>query len=386
MPFRATDHRRSTDLSVPGSKAQVVCAPVMEPVEGRLLLSADVFTVNSTGGGTSGTGTSGTLPYVLSLANADPNPDGSEIEFDPVIFSSSSPQTISLGATLTLAETSGPEVIDGPGAGTVSISGGHALGVFDVKSGVTATISGLTITGGSATYRGGGVNNYGHVNLSDCTLSGNSAGGVGGGLSNDKGTATLTDCTLSGNSAANFGGAIVNDSGTITLNDCPIDDNDAGGNGAGLSNAGTATLTDCTISGNTSYSGGGVENFDILKLIGCTISSDSAVADNNVFSFGGGGLFNYGGASAKLTDCTISGNSAEHRRRRMDNFGSGTVTLTGCTINRQFRRIDLGRWAGQLQRRSATITGLHDQRQLCTEWRGGLQRHRLRRAHRLHTC
>ena len=230
----------------------MVCAAVVELVEDRLLLSADIFTVNATGSSTSGTGTSGTLPYVISLANADTNPDGSEIVFDPAVFSSSSPRTISLGATLTLSETSGPEVIDWPGTGVVSISGGgHALGVFDVKSGVTATISGLTITGGSATYRGGGVLNHGSLYLSVCTISGNTAPGAGGGLSNDKGTAKLTNCKLYYDDALNFGGAIFNDAGTAKLNRCTIIDNDAGGNGAGLSNAGTATLTDCTISGNT---------------------------------------------------------------------------------------------------------------------------------------
>ena len=38
--------------------------------------------------------------------------------------SSSSPQTITLGATLVLSETAGPEMIDGPGAGLVTVSGG----------------------------------------------------------------------------------------------------------------------------------------------------------------------------------------------------------------------------------------------------------------------
>ena len=86
----------------------------MEPLEPRVVLSPTAYTVNSTGGGTSGSGTSGTLPYVISQANANPNPDGSEISFDPTLFSST--QTIDLDATLVLSETSGPEVIDGPEA------------------------------------------------------------------------------------------------------------------------------------------------------------------------------------------------------------------------------------------------------------------------------
>ena len=111
---------------------------VLEGLEDRLLLSGGptIYTVNSTGNGTTGTGDSGTLPYVIGLANVDTEPAGSEIEFDPTVFGS--PQTITLASTLVLSETAGPEVIDGPGVNVVTVSGGGAVGVFSVVSGVTA--------------------------------------------------------------------------------------------------------------------------------------------------------------------------------------------------------------------------------------------------------
>ena len=118
--------------------------------------------------------------------------------------SSPSQQTITLGATLVLSETAGPEVIDGPGAGLVTVSGGGAVSVFEVDSGVTASLSGLTISGGSTAGNGGGLYNYGTTTLTNCTVSGNSAAESGGGLWNGgSGPATLTlaDCTISGNSA-----------------------------------------------------------------------------------------------------------------------------------------------------------------------------------------
>jgi hypothetical protein len=135
--------------------------PRIELLEPRVVLSPPIVTVNSAGSGTSGSGTSGTLPYVISQANANPNTAGSEIEFDSSVFSSSSPQTITLGATLVLSETAGPEVIDGPGAGIVTVSGSGSVGVFVVDYGVTATLSGLTITGGSTAANGGGMDNGG---------------------------------------------------------------------------------------------------------------------------------------------------------------------------------------------------------------------------------
>ncbi len=67
-----------------------------------------------TGSGSSGTGTSGTLPYVIGQADLNPNLAGSVIQFAPTVFSASNPQTITLTSTLELGGPSGPMVIDGP--------------------------------------------------------------------------------------------------------------------------------------------------------------------------------------------------------------------------------------------------------------------------------
>ena len=95
----------------------------LEGLEDRLLLSGGptIYTVDSTGNGTTGTGHSGTLPYVVGQADANTNTAGSEIEFDPTVFAS--PQTIAPAGTLVLSEAAGPEVIDGPGASLVTVSG-----------------------------------------------------------------------------------------------------------------------------------------------------------------------------------------------------------------------------------------------------------------------
>ncbi len=82
--------------------------------------------------------------------------------------------------TLELTGTGTAESIIGTAAG-VTISGGDAVRVFQVDNGVTATLSGLTITGGSTT-------------------------GDGGGLYDDGGTLTLTGVTVAGNTAAAGGG------------------------------------------------------------------------------------------------------------------------------------------------------------------------------------
>ena len=71
----------------------------------------------------------------------------------------------------------------------------------------TASISGMTISGGSA-FNGGGLANYGTTTLTNCTVSGSYAANRGGGLYNLNGTINLTNCTLSGNSDARSGGDV----------------------------------------------------------------------------------------------------------------------------------------------------------------------------------
>ena len=128
--------------------------------------------------------------------------------------------------------------------------------VFQIDEGVTAWLSGLTISGGST------------------------RGGNGGGLAN-YGTATLTNCTISGNIAfsettvkyygyygtsyrpryyGSGGGAFNSDQRpNLTLTGCSISGNYAGQGGGSLDNSGTANLTGCTLSGNSARYGGGVE-------------------------------------------------------------------------------------------------------------------------------
>src|SRR5262249_5311134 len=75
--------------------------------------------------------------------------------------------------------------------------------VFQVNPGVTASLSGLTITGGSA-FNGGGLSNSdGTTSLTNCTVSGNSASNNGGGPANlrshNNRELTLTNTIVAGN-------------------------------------------------------------------------------------------------------------------------------------------------------------------------------------------
>ena len=273
----------------------------LEGLEARLLLSGSptIYTVNSTGNGTTGTGDSGTLPYVIGQANNNTNTAGSEIQFDATVFGS--PQTITLASTLVLTESGGPELIDGPGASAVTISGNNAVEVFSVVSGVTASLTNLIISGGLSAGNGGGVENDGTMAITNCTIAGNSiesyGTAAGGGIYNS-GALTITNSTIANNSVEYFdnGGGGIYNSGVLTITNSTIANNAAGG----PYNAGQ---------------GGGVENSG-----GTLTVSSTAVVNNSSALASGGGIVIYGG-TVTVTDSTIANNGSGG----IDNEGGGVL-------------------------------------------------------------
>ena len=89
-----------------------------------------------------------------AIQDANDQSGDNDITFDPTAFASAQTITLTSGQ-LELSDTSGTETITGPAAG-VTVSGGGASRVFQVDSSVTASISGMTITGGNVGYYGGG--------------------------------------------------------------------------------------------------------------------------------------------------------------------------------------------------------------------------------------
>ena len=358
------------------------------------------MTVDSLGDAGIGSGDAGDLRYCIDQANADDQ--SNTIVFDPTVFGTS--QTITLsGGELELENIWGTQTITGPAMG-LTISGGGSSRVFRVDSGVSASITGLTISGGydlvqpgrrsgelwhgdaqrrapsavserpylaaaawfnrgTATLTdctlsgntGGGMFNGGTANISDCNLSGNSSDG----LTND-GSATLIGCTLSGNVDGVRNGSTTNpNTADLVLINCTVSDN----YGQGVANSALLSLTNCTISGNSGYSGGGLVNSGgLATLTGCNITGNSGGGVSNTANLAmsdctldansapnGGGLYN--GGSATLTDCTLSGNVAtpgggdsrgvggavfngqSARSGYGYTFGSADLSLTDCTLS-----------------------------------------------------
>ncbi len=212
---------------------------------------------------------------------------------------------VPLPATITL--TSGYLTVDkdltitGPGAAQLAISGNKTFKVFWIDSGVTATISGLTVENGATASgtsdAGGGILNFGTLTLMNSTLTGNSAPGSEGGGILSYGALTLTGSTVSGNSAGE-GGGIRNYNGTLTLINSTLSGNSAESLGGGIASAGTLTLVNSTVSGNSAPSGSGagiyVGPYDGLPA--GTLTVKSTLLGNN----GAGGNCFLGGTTTSL--------------------------------------------------------------------------------------
>ncbi|MBI1763870.1 MAG: right-handed parallel beta-helix repeat-containing protein, partial [Acidobacteria bacterium] len=170
--------------------------------------------------------------------------------------------------------------------------------------------------GGAIAQRGNGV-----LNINGCrftnnyAFTGTASGGSNnfafpsqGGAINCDGTLNLSQCTLSGNSALR-GGAIYQ-TGSMTLAASSIYNNEARDSGGGVDDEGTAsTIINTTISGNRAvFDGGGIRSRSRNRTItNCTIT------DNHVdgqLGFGGGGLFGNINPPLQLKNTIIAGNTA----------------------------------------------------------------------------
>lgn len=238
--------------------------------------------------------------------------------------------------------------ISGPGANTLAVDANHTSRAFNIAPGRDVTISGLTITNGSAPlpYRwGGGIyNDHGALTLDNCTISGNAAvQGGGGGIYNDgnDGSAivTITNCTINGNSAWP-GGGIYNYRGTVTITNSTLSGNlDTGSNAGGaIFNQGTLTIISTTFSGNSSTSGGAIYNAGFNPSTLSTLAVTNSTFSGNSAS-SGGGIYNDFAGMATMTNCTFSGNSAGGSPNFIHDGTGGaiwnaqTFTMTNCTLS-----------------------------------------------------
>jgi len=228
----------------------------------------------------------------------------------------------------------------GAGAASTTIVAGANSRVLDVQRfvpgrAVDVTVSGVTVTGGTAAL-GAGVftGRDANLTLTDVTIADNVAAGnssQGGGLFayGEVGYASrlvLDRVTISGNSAWQGGGMVVMHPVQVTMTASTIRSNTARGPyGGGVRSSGTMALTDTVITGNVAGSavtsgapgGGGVytgnppspgtgQRSSFTMTRGSIVNNRLAM---NLESSGGGLLGELGG-TVTLDGVTVSGNTA----------------------------------------------------------------------------
>src|SRR5205823_1656551 len=112
--------------------------------------------------------------------------------------------------------------------------------------------------------------------------------------------------TVSGNSAtgtdpapSGYGGGIFfgDTASSLQMTNSTVSGNSASGDGGGVANEGNATIDTSTVSGNSAVYGGGIYNGDTaatLHMTNSTVSGNSASAAAVAPDGPGGGIFNTG--------------------------------------------------------------------------------------------
>ncbi|MGH7861061.1 MAG: choice-of-anchor Q domain-containing protein [Candidatus Dormibacteraceae bacterium] len=301
------------------------------------------FTVNTTADSATGLAGACVTPSPdcalrVAIGLADGEPAGTDV----TIVLGATPPTYDLNSSLGALQVKPPSgvslTITGPAGSTPTISGQSLTRVFDVFGPGTATITGVTVSGGGDVTRGAGLSLHGGVTpatltLSNVTVSGNQVGNPpytygqtnqGGGVYVDSGASlTMVGSNVTGNTARGGDGDIGGGPG-----------GDGDGGGIYVTTLGTLTATNTTVSGNQalggpvissgpdenggSAHGGGIDSAGALTLTGVTVSNNSATGE--VAGQGEGGPARIDGGSATgggiddagtltMTRSAVTGNS-----------------------------------------------------------------------------
>jgi len=274
-----------------------------ERLESRIAPATIVVTNTSANG-------NGSLYAAINQANG-------QAGADKIVFQNGVHGQISLYGNLPKITDS--LTISAPGSEKLVINGdGHAI--FDIEgSGLNVTLSGLTLTKGSAKDGGAIYINDpgGKVTISKAVITGNVAAGQastgyysytvngrGGGIAIQAGSLTVKSSVISGNET-HFGGGIFDD---------------GQGGGIFVSYYASANISKSTISGNSASTGGGIFSAGTLTLTKSTVSGNSATGGI------GGGIFTSG--TTHVTSSVIADNTATGSYYGGPSVGGGIAVMS----------------------------------------------------------
>ena len=300
--------------------------PIVTLLEERTLLSTLNLTVTTLADDPV-TPISGQTTLRDAITQANDSTDSQEI----INFAPGLQGTIDL--TQALPELANYITIQGPGASNLTVQRDSTAPQFSAFAiqGWSINLSGMTITGGSAVF-GGGILNDGTLTLTNSTFTNNTASGDGGGILND-GTLTLTNSTFTNNTTTDSGSAIYNP-GTLTVTNSTFTNNTTTGVGSGIYNSGTLTVTNSTFTNNTASDGGGIFNFGTLTVTNSTFTNNTAIGGGVIYGI----YYEYSLTTYSLTlnntivagnvGADISGHVQPTSKNNLIGNGTGITNLT----------------------------------------------------------
>ncbi|PWU11122.1 MAG: hypothetical protein C5B50_24045 [Verrucomicrobia bacterium] len=273
--------------------------------------------------------------------------------------------TINFAVTGTIELASGELLLNqsiniiGPGPELLKVTeSGNATGwMFHVMgSNNVVSISGLAITNGW--YWGvpgikrncGGILNEGAgLSLSNCVVSRNTSGIL------SSGTLSVTSSTFSGNGAGD--GAAIANSGSAVISSSLFTYNQASDHGGAIHNYGDMTISGSSFEFNSALDGGAICNLGSWLKRGTLTITNSGFSYNfaSSYTFGGGGIYNYGGAltiaSSAFSQNSTSGFGGAILSHDED---ADTALATATIVNSSFSYNNAGS-AGAIANLGATL-------------------------------
>lgn len=255
-------------------------------------------------------------------------------------------EALAAGGTVTMSDDvvacTNDEPLVIPAGTTVTLDlAGHAIdraltsaredgNVIKVEAGASLTITGNgTIKGGNNTGNAGGIWCQGTLSMSGVTVTGNTASGFGGGIFLDPADAstvyTFNNCSISGNKTTTLtgksqGAGLYVGGGDVTLTGCALDSNNGANQGAGIYvTGGDVKVIGGTISDNYSYAiacGAGLFlNGGTLLLDGTTVTGNTGNKGNTNY---GVGAYIYDGTFQVKGNVQINGNTCTKSKTSQD--------------------------------------------------------------------
>ncbi|NOS70274.1 MAG: hypothetical protein HOP33_10125 [Verrucomicrobia bacterium] len=211
-----------------------------------------------------------------------------------------------------------------------------------INSGVRANYTPVSIRNcvlaNNSGSTGAGISIVGTTSeIYDTVIVSNSAAAGGGGLRLTSSSALVTNCLIVGNSAQNDGAGIQLSASSCRLLSSVVSTNQANGNGGAFAaTASDAVVSNCTFVGNSSVGLGGAVCIDNRPSVSVTNASGfyrCTVAFNISGSEGGGIWLRNANRDWQVEKCTITRNKGVGAGGGMVAGGSGTVSLSGTSVD-----------------------------------------------------